>query len=63
MAKYFLMKTSIGKPQNEMDNCPFASALVAPLSTTNGSSSSLCKHGKSPKAACTLKTSLLFYSF
>jgi hypothetical protein len=32
MGKNFLIKTSMGKPPNEMGNCPFASPLVAPLS-------------------------------
>jgi hypothetical protein len=31
MGKNFLIKTSMGKPPNEMGNCPFASPLVAPL--------------------------------
>ncbi len=31
MGKNFLIKTSMGKPPNEMGNCPFASPMVAPL--------------------------------
>jgi hypothetical protein len=31
MGKNLLTKTSLGKPPNEMGNCPFASPLVAPL--------------------------------
>ncbi len=32
MGKNLLTKTSLGKPPNEMGNCPFGSPLVAPLS-------------------------------
>jgi hypothetical protein len=35
MGKNFPIKTSMGKPPNEMGNCPFASPLVAPLHAVN----------------------------
>ncbi len=31
MGKNLLIKITIGKPPNEMGNCPFASPLVTPL--------------------------------
>jgi hypothetical protein len=31
MGKTLLIKITMGKPPNEMDNCPFASPLVTPL--------------------------------
>ncbi len=34
MGKNFLIKISMGKPPNEMGNCPFASPLVTPLATS-----------------------------
>jgi hypothetical protein len=33
MGKSLLIKIAMGKSPNEMDNCPFASPLVAPLRT------------------------------
>jgi len=35
MGKNFFIKISVGKPPNEMGNCPFASPLVAPLLVNN----------------------------